>query len=84
MPHLALDVGHAHQMQCLDGFLAVPAAHYHLHDNAGKEDSHWTVGDGTIDFAAVMKSVRRSGVEPVIEVATFDGVVKSIERLNAL
>ena len=80
----ALDVGHAHQMHCLDAFLSCPAAHYHLHDNSGKEDSHWAVGDGTIDFSAVMKTVRKSGVEPVIEVATFDGILKSIERLNAL
>jgi sugar phosphate isomerase/epimerase len=80
----ALDVGHAHQMQCLDGFLVLPAAHFHLHDNAGKEDSHWAVGDGTIDFAPVMEKVRRSGIEPVIEVGTFEGVIKSIERLNAL
>jgi len=80
----ALDVGHAHQMHCLDAFLSCPAAHYHLHDNTGKEDSHWAVGDGTIDFSAVMKTVRKSGVEPVIEVATFEGVLKSIERLKAL
>ncbi len=80
----ALDVGHAHQMRCLEAFLSCPAAHYHLHDNSGKEDSHWAVGDGTIDFSAVMHTVRKSGVEPVIEVATFDGVLKSIDRLNAL
>ncbi|MDD1694004.1 MAG: sugar phosphate isomerase/epimerase [Methanoregula sp.] len=80
----ALDVGHAHQMRCLDAFLECPAAHYHLHDNTGKEDSHWAVGDGTIDFSDVMTVVRKSGVEPIIEVATFDGVIKSIDRLNAL
>jgi sugar phosphate isomerase/epimerase len=80
----ALDVGHAHQMQCLDGFLSHPAAHYHLHDNDGKADSHQAVGDGTIDFTPVMKAVRASGIEPVIEVATWDGVIRSIERLNAL
>lgn len=80
----ALDVGHAYQMKCLDAFLEHPAAHYHLHDNAGDADSHWAVGDGTIDFTPVMQAVRKSGVEPVIEVTTFDGVVKSIERLNAI
>jgi sugar phosphate isomerase/epimerase len=80
----ALDVGHAHQMHCLAAFLEHPAAHYHLHDNSGDADSHWAVGDGTIDFSAVMNIVRKSGVDPVIEVATFDGVLKSIGRLNAL
>ena len=80
----ALDVGHAHQMHCLDAFLACTAAHYHLHDNCGDADSHHAVGDGTIDFSAVMHAVRKSGVEPIIEVESFDGVKLSIDRLNAL
>jgi sugar phosphate isomerase/epimerase len=80
----ALDVGHAHQMHNLDEFLRLPAAHYHLHDNAGDADSHLAVGDGTINFAAVMDAVRQSGVDPVIEVGDFDGAVRSIGKLNAL
>lgn len=80
----ALDVGHAHQMHCLDGFLEYPAAHYHLHDNLGDADSHLAVGDGTINFAAVMDAVKKSGIEPIIEVEKFEDVQKSIDRLNAL
>ena len=80
----ALDVGHAHQMKCLDAFLQHLSQHYHLHDNAGDAESHLAVGDGTIDFAAVMHAVRRSGVEPIIEIEQFAGVQKSIDRLNAL
>jgi sugar phosphate isomerase/epimerase len=80
----ALDVGHAHQMKCLDAFLGCRAAHYHLHDNKGDTDSHAAVGDGTIDFSAVMDAVRRSGVDPIIEVEKFEDVQKSIGRLNAL
>lgn len=80
----ALDVGHAHQMHCLDAFLEYPAAHYHLHDNAGDADSHMAVGDGTIDFSAVMEAVKKSGVEPIIEVEKVEDVQKSIDRLNAL
>lgn len=80
----ALDVGHANLMQCLDAFLRHPAAHYHLHDNAGDADTHLAVGEGTIDFAAVMRAVSSSGVTPVIEVENFGSVEKSIERLRAL
>lgn len=80
----ALDVGHAHQMHCLDGFLVYPAAHYHLHDNCGDADSHRAVGDGTIDFTAVMNAVKKSGIEPIIEVEKFEDVQISIDRLNAL
>ncbi len=80
----ALDVGHAHLMKCLDEFLKLPASHYHLHDNYGREDSHSAIGDGTIDFTAVMKAVRNSGIIPIIEVATFEGVIRSIGQLQAL
>lgn len=80
----ALDVGHAHQNHVLDAFLEVPVKHFHLHDNDGTTDAHAAVGDGTVDFSAVMAAVRRSGVRPVIEVGTFDGVIRSIGALEAL
>ncbi|MFZ1126794.1 sugar phosphate isomerase/epimerase family protein [Methanoregula sp.] len=79
-----LDVGHAHQNHCLGPFLARPAQHYHLHDNDTREDSHWAVGKGTIDFAAVMTAVRKSGGTPMIEVADFDGAVESLHRLGKM
>jgi len=80
----ALDVGHAHLNSCLAEFLRLPAGHYHLHDNNGKEDSHVGVGEGTIDFEPVMKAIQKNKVMPVIEVATFEGVLKSIQTLNML
>ncbi len=81
---LALDVGHAHLNGCLDAFLAHPAAHFHLHDNDGTEDSHDPLGTGTIDFVPVMDAVRRSGVTPIIEVGTFEGVTTSIAVLEGI
>jgi sugar phosphate isomerase/epimerase len=81
---LALDVGHAHLNFCLAEFLRLPAGHYHLHDNNGKEDSHVAVGEGSIDFKPVMKAIRKNTITPVIEVATFEGVQKSIRALTAL
>lgn len=80
----ALDVGHAHQNHVLPEFLDVPIGHFHLHDNDGTSDAHAAVGDGTIDFSAVMAAVRRSGVVPVVEVRDFEGVVRSIAALEAL
>jgi sugar phosphate isomerase/epimerase len=80
----ALDVGHAHQNGCLAEFLKYPAQHYHLHDNYGKEDSHETVGSCSIDFTEVMRAVKRDKIVPVIEVNSFDGAIKSIEKLRAL
>ena len=81
---LALDVGHANLNGCLDCFLAHPAAHFHLHDNDGTEDTHSPVGAGTIDFVAVMDAVRRNRVTPIIEVETLDGVTASITALTAI
>lgn len=81
---LALDVGHANLNGCLDCFLTHPVAHFHLHDNKGIEDTHSPVGDGTIDFSAVMEAVRRSGATPIVEVETFEGVTASISALEAI
>ena len=78
----ALDVGHAHLNSCLEEFLRLPAKHYHLHDNDGKTDSHVAVGEGTIDFEPVIKAIQENNVMPVIEVATFEGVRKSILILD--
>jgi sugar phosphate isomerase/epimerase len=80
----ALDVGHAHQNHCLKEFLTFPAGHYHLHDNNSKEDSHVAVGEGTIDFGPVMKAVMKNKITPIIEVATFEGVQKSINALSRI
>lgn len=80
----ALDVGHAHQNHSLSGFLHHPAAHYHLHDNDGTGDHHAAVGEGTINFSGVMRAVRKCGITPVIEVATLDGVTRSIGLLEKI
>ena len=80
----ALDVGHAHQNHCLAGFLPVKADHYHLHDNNAADDTHDPVGAGTINFEQVMDAVKKSGVTPVIEVATFEGTLSSIEALKKI
>ena len=79
---LALDVGHAYLNGCLDKFLSLPFRHVHLHDNNGKEDTHDPVGSGSIDFSQVMAAVRRTGATPVIEVATFEGVIESLKHLG--
>lgn len=80
----ALDVGHAHLNKCLDEFLDCPIRHIHLHDNDGTNDSHAPVGEGTIDFKAVMKAVRSNGATEIVEVDTLEGVQKSIEVLEKL
>lgn len=79
---LALDVGHAFLNGCLNEFLSLPFRHIHLHDNNGRDDTHDPVGSGSIDFRRVMDAVRRTHATPVIEVSTFEGVIRSLEHLG--
>jgi sugar phosphate isomerase/epimerase len=79
-----LDVGHAHLNGCLPGFLKTKISHMHLHDNDGKRDSHSPVGEGTIDFRPVMAAQRREQATAVIEVGSFDGMLKSMKALENL
>jgi sugar phosphate isomerase/epimerase len=80
----ALDVGHANLNHCLTEFLKTRIDHVHLHDNNGDKDTHSPVGEGDIDFRAVMSSVRRDNATIIIEVDTFDGAIASMEKLKAI
>jgi sugar phosphate isomerase/epimerase len=80
----ALDVGHANLNGCLAEFLGHPMAHVHLHDNDGKNDTHDTIGKGSIDFGPVIRAVERFHASAIVEVATLDGVLSSMERLREL
>lgn len=77
----ALDVGHANLNNCLPAFLETTIDHVHIHDNYGMTDSHSPIGEGDIDFEAVMEAIQRSRATAVLEVATFEGVIRSIEAL---
>ena len=80
----AFDVGHANQNHCVEKFLECQIDHVHLHDNKGDMDAHLAIGQGNIDFTPVLRKIEESGVNPVIEVATFDGVVESIRALERM
>jgi sugar phosphate isomerase/epimerase len=80
----ALDVGHAHLNRCLAGFLEQPMAHVHLHDNDGRNDTHDALGKGSIDLRPVLRAVERYRASAIIEVATLDGVLASMEFLGRL
>jgi sugar phosphate isomerase/epimerase len=79
-----LDVGHANLNQCLPAFLETEIRHMHIHDNNGKRDTHSPVGDGVIDFIPVMAAKRREQATAVIEVGSFEGVLRSMKALEHL
>ena len=79
-----LDVGHANLNRCLPEFLDTTFCHMHLHDNNGNQDSHSAVGEGDIAFPPVMAAMRREHATAVIEVKSFDGVMKSLRALEVM
>jgi sugar phosphate isomerase/epimerase len=80
----ALDVGHANLNGNLDAFLGLLIGHVHLHDNRGDTDTHLAVGEGTVPFRKVMEAVRKNRAVPIIEVATYEGTLASITKLESL
>ena len=79
-----LDVGHANLNRCLPGFLETTFCHMHLHDNNGNRDTHSAVGEGDIAFPPVIAAMRREHATAVIEVKSFDGVMKSLRALEVM
>jgi sugar phosphate isomerase/epimerase len=79
---LALDTGHANLNGCLGEFLALPFRHMHVHDNAGKADTHSALGEGNIDFAPVFAARERTGATAVLEMRDFAAVEKSLRALE--
>ncbi|MCK4910062.1 MAG: sugar phosphate isomerase/epimerase [Thermodesulfovibrionales bacterium] len=58
----------------------------HLHDNNGDLDSHLALGEGNIDFHAVMAALSEAGQDVVhtIETLTAEDTFKSMKTLQAI
>jgi sugar phosphate isomerase/epimerase len=81
---LALDTGHANLNGCLPAFLETPFHHMHIHDNKGKADTHSAIGEGNIDFRAVVRALERTGATAVLEMKDFPAVLKSLKALDGM
>ncbi len=84
-----LDVGHGH---C---FAKRPIAdfverwgkrirHLHLHDNDGREDRHWPIGKGTIDFEEVVTLLPRTAADTIVFELDADDFRESRSRIERL
>lgn len=88
---LCFDVGHfnifskASMEQWFDA-LGGNIVELHLHDNDGREDSHWAVGTGTIDFSKFFRLLRGQPVQPIytIEAHEKDDIDASIDKVRTL
>lgn len=56
----------------------------HLSDNNGDEDSHLSLGEGSIDFKGLFEEIGRRNENPVftLEPHTQDGLIKSLEFIK--
>lgn len=92
---LSVDTGHAHwtYSNCnapnAAGFIAAAGealAHVHLQDTDGTADSHWALGEGTIDFAAIFDELGQLESRPhlIVEINDFSKVPESVAHLERL
>lgn len=53
----------------------------HVNDNHGKYDQHLPLGDGTVDWSALIDQMHKYSIDPIItfEVAGFDKINKSLD-----
>jgi sugar phosphate isomerase/epimerase len=78
---MTFDFGHANTIGKVNDFLqhVNKAHHIHIHDNNGMSDEHLALGDGTISWNTVGKTIaaQYSGVV-VIEGRSIDEAKKSL------
>lgn len=56
----------------------------HLHDNDGTSDDHYAIGDGNIDFEAILSRLNGRNCVYTIEAHTVDNAKKSLKRLKII
>ena len=88
---ICIDVGHAHLSRDIEedrvcGYLdryADALVHLHLHDNRGERDEHLALGEGTVDWAGVIDTLRsnRFSGTAVLEIhGSEEPTLPAIER----
>ena len=92
---VSIDTGHAHYAHGSNGAPPVDyyveaagdmLAHVHLQDADGYADRHWLPGEGTVNWRAIFRSMRRHNSDPrlIIEVKDQVNLMRGAEYLVAL
>lgn len=81
---ICLDTGHANTTKTLEGFLRLgeKIIHMHANDNHGDDDDHLALGDGSIDWDNVFRSLTGYNGCVVVEVNSLEDGIKSLEFLR--
>jgi len=84
---MVLDVGHANVNRQTEEFMdkfGDKIVHIHASDNDGKQDSHFGIGKGNIDWQNFAKDVKRMRFRGVIMVESILEVRQSLQNLREL
>jgi len=84
---MALDVGHANVNGQTGEFmdkLRSKIVHIHVSDNDGKQDSHFGIGKGNVDWQNLAKSVKRIRFRGVVMLESILDVTQSLQNLREL
>jgi sugar phosphate isomerase/epimerase len=87
---ITYDVGHANlngdPVKFLEMIPAERIVNVHLHDNFGSKDEHLPIGEGNIDFSAILNTLFKQGYNGlfIIEHATWFYYPKSKKKLKYL
>lgn len=92
---MTLDTGHANiddrrgrRLRTLVDRFGQRIGHVHLSDNLGKVDDHLAVGQGTVNFADLVRRLKRDGYDGTFTLEVFDpnrrAMVDSRERIRAM
>ncbi len=83
---ICFDTGHANTTKQVDGFLHHSDRFFnvHVHDNRGERDEHLPIGDGTIDFEHIVRSLSSYSGRLVIEARGLEEALISEGRLSAI
>ena len=84
---MVLDVGHANVNGQTEEFMdkfGDKIVHIHVSDNDGKQDSHFGIGKGCVDWQGFAKSIKRMHFRGVIMVESILDVKQSLRNLREL
>jgi sugar phosphate isomerase/epimerase len=92
---MTLDTGHANiddrrgrRLKAMVEQFGRRIGHLHISDNQGRIDDHLAVGKGTINFADLVRRLKKAGYDDTVTLEVFDPnrrmLVASRERIRAL
>ena len=82
---MTMDIGHAnHAGFAADEIYFDCIKHIHIHDNNGDDDSHLSLGEGSIELKDIVSNFEKKNYKGIytIEVNNFDSIKKSYDYLK--